>query len=142
MTKDLPGYKEAITYARRVHTGQRDKAHRPYAWHAQFVGKQAFDLYGDHSGTVGVLHDTVEDTGTTLLDIAAEFGQRVADGVEAVTRQHGESYADFIERAAQHPVGRRVKIIDVCHHLMRVDSLSDSRRDRYLKALERLLRDD
>ncbi|MCP4444505.1 MAG: GTP pyrophosphokinase [Myxococcales bacterium] len=89
------------------------------------------------AAVVGYLHDVVEGDFATLEEIREQFGDAVAQGVDAVTRRDGEIYADFIERAAQDPVGRVVKLADV------KDNLRDlprgfSLRKRYEKALFRL----
>jgi hypothetical protein len=87
---------------------------------------------------VGYLHDVVEDSGTTVADIREVFGEAVASGVDAVTRREDEVYADFIDRAARHPVGRFVKLEDVRDNL---STLADghSLQSRYERALEVLL---
>jgi len=62
----------------------------------------------------GVLHDVVEDCGWTLDRLRAEgFSEVVLKAVEAVTMRNGESYDDFIARAAADPIGRRVKLADL-----------------------------
>lgn len=81
---------------------------------------------------VGLLHDTVEDgyLPKALLKWPA---------LDAVTRRDGETYGAFIERAAKHPVGRKVKLADLCDNLRRgVDSPRPSLRRRYLDAVEYL----
>lgn len=63
------------------------------------------------------LHDTVEDTGLTLVALA-EMGcpAPVLAAVDSVTRRPGEAYLDLIHRAAADPIGRVVKLADNAHN--------------------------
>jgi (p)ppGpp synthase/HD superfamily hydrolase len=45
-----------------------------------------------------LLHDTMEDTPVTLHILYDRFGQEVAEGVLALTRQEGESTADYLKK--------------------------------------------
>ena len=49
---------------------------------------------------VGFLHDTIEDTETTYLDICAEFGHEVADAVHICTHYLVDTYFDYIMKIA------------------------------------------
>ncbi len=62
----------------------------------------------------GVLHDVVEDCDWSIDDLRAEgFPPEVLRAVEAVTKHEGETYDDFVARAAADPIGRRVKLADL-----------------------------
>jgi hypothetical protein len=66
---------------------------------------------------VAVLHDVLEDTSTTVHDLReAGFSEEVIEGVIAVTRAAGESYADFIVRCSKNSLGREVKLADLQHN--------------------------
>lgn len=64
-----------------------------------------------------LLHDTVEDTQLTLMDISVKFSPLVVDLVDMLTRRKNESYFDFIMRI--HDSGsicvpaRAIKIADI-----------------------------
>lgn len=61
-----------------------------------------------------VLHDVVEDSSVTLGDLRAEgFPESVVDAVEALTKRQGESYEEFILRAAANAIARTVKPADL-----------------------------
>lgn len=78
---------------------------------------------------VGLLHDTVEDgyLPKALLRWPA---------LDAVTRRDGETYRDFIARAYEHPVGRAVKLADLCDNLRHNGGPPDAElRKRYLDAV-------
>ena len=63
---------------------------------------------------VAVLHDVVEDCGISLDDLRKEgFSEAVLTAIESVTKVPGESYEAFVERAAQNPIGRVVKLADL-----------------------------
>ncbi len=91
-----------------------------------------------------VLHDIVEDTGWTLEALRREgFPEDIVEAVASLTRQQDESYEAFIERAAQHPIARRVKLADLednmdTRRLKTLTKKDQSRLARYLKAWRRL----
>ena len=63
---------------------------------------------------MALLHDIVEDTSMTFEKLRiAQFSEEIIDGVRAVPRKDGESYADFIERASNDELGHAVKIYDL-----------------------------
>ena len=129
----------------RQHHGQKDKAGKDYYLHPARVSKNCLDT---DAKIAALLHDTVEDTGLTFEDLLqAKFPQSVVDGVDAVTRRDGESYAEFIERASCNKIGCEVKIRDLQDNMdiTRLSNLTekDLRRLnkylhswRYLKGLE------
>lgn len=109
----------AIALAAAAHAGQVDKAGAPYVLH---VLRVMLRLQGTDERIAGALHDIVEDCGWTLERLRQEgFSEEAVTAVDAVTRREGESYRDFILRAREHPVGRRVKMADL------LDNTDDSR---------------
>lgn len=80
-----PAEQQAAALAARVHAGQRYGEH-PYVHHLATVRQVLADynLHGDLA-VAARLHDTLEDTTLTREAIAAEFGDRVAALVWAVT---------------------------------------------------------
>lgn len=77
----------------------------------------------------GLAHDLVED------GYAPRSWLRWG-ALDAVTRRTGEPYFAFIDRAALHPVGRAVKLADLCDNLRRNGGPPSRLRDRYLRALD------
>jgi (p)ppGpp synthase/HD superfamily hydrolase len=101
----------AISLAVEAHRGQKDRAGAPYILHPL---RMMFRVETDAEKIVAVLHDVVEDTDWTLDRLRAEgFPEEVVAAVDHLTRREGESYDDFVRRAAAHPVARRVKIADL-----------------------------
>lgn len=128
----------AIALATQAHAGQTDKAGAPYIDHPLRV---MASVSGEEAQMVAVLHDVVEDTGWTLEALRAEgFSEAVVSGVDAVTRREGETYEEFVRRAAADPLGRVVKradLIDNCD-LSRIASPTEkdhARLARYRAAL-------
>lgn len=78
---------EAIEFATCAHRGQFRKGTRlPYILHPLRVGQILIEAMVDLEIVLaGILHDTLEDTPTTRLQIADRFGERVARTVESVT---------------------------------------------------------
>lgn len=135
----------AIAFAARVHAGSLDKQGEPYILHPLRVMLQ---FTGTVERVAAVLHDVVEDGDVTLKDIETTFGREVADVIAAVSRRQGETYEQFILRASQHPIGRRIKLADVRDNFERLPTLRDEReRERLarryrmaLKVLEKTFR--
>lgn len=84
---DVDELEHAIALATQAHTGQKRKSGEPYITHPLEVAGILID-WGMDIDTVlaGVLHDTVEDTDTTLEQLESLFGRDVAFLVDGVTK--------------------------------------------------------
>ena len=128
----------AIAIAAEAHAGQVDKASAPYILHPLRV---MLTCESDAERIVAVLHDVVEDSGWTLEGLAAEgFSREIIAGIDAVTRREGETYMEFVERAAAHPLGAQIKRADLLDNLdlSRIPAPSardHGRLERYRRAL-------
>jgi len=97
--------------AAEAHAGQTDKAGAAYILHPLRVMLRLPSL---EEKIAAVLHDVVEDTPWTLEGLReAGFSEAVVSAVDALTRRTGETYEDFVARAATHPIGRTVKRADL-----------------------------
>ncbi len=77
----------AFARAKTAHAGQFRKSGQPYIIHCIAVGQILSDMGMDATTiAASILHDVVEDTGVTLEDIDAEFGPKVAELVDGVTK--------------------------------------------------------
>ncbi|MHC3823328.1 MULTISPECIES: HD domain-containing protein [Pseudomonas] len=138
MTQTL---ERAIAIAATAHAGQVDKGGAPYILHPLKVMLRMSTL---EERIVAVLHDVVEDCAISLDDLRKEgFSEEVLSAIESVTKVPGESYEDFVERAAQNPIGRVVKLADLEENsdLSRIASPSweDLERvEKYRRAIGRL----
>lgn len=93
---------------------------------------------GNTEKIVAYLHDVVEDNKAYTLEyIRAEFGERVADAVDALTHRKGETYEQSIERAKANPVAHQVKIADNLANLS--DNPTDKQIAKYAKSLQFLM---
>lgn len=109
--RSQPESERARDVALVAHAGQVDKAGAPYIGHPERVASRQ---RSDAAVCAAWLHDVVEDTVVSLDDLReGGFDRRVVDAVDALTRRAGETYLDFVRRAAANPVARLVKIADV-----------------------------
>ncbi len=100
----------AIQLAARAHAGQFDKAGEPYILHPLRV---MLRVESCEERIAAVLHDVVEDTDTTLDDLAREgFSQQVIEAVEALTKRPGEGRLQAAARAARNNIAQAVKLAD------------------------------
>ena len=93
--KDQDRILKAIQFACEKHSAQKRKgAPWPYIVHiydvAQILQENNVDI---DTLIAGILHDTVEDTGTTLDEICSMFGYRVASFVDILSENKALPYA-------------------------------------------------
>lgn len=137
-----------LALAREAHAGQRDKVGRDYFEAHVLPIAAGASLFGETAEQAAVLHDVLEDTELTAADLLARgVGPEVVAAVESVTRREGETYDGFITRAARHPVGKLVKLVDNAWNIMSNPELAEQDpekaqqllEERYLPARDRLL---
>jgi guanosine-3',5'-bis(diphosphate) 3'-pyrophosphohydrolase len=85
--KDITLLKKAYVFAGRAHDGQVRRSGEPYLSHPLEVASILADMQLD-SVTIaaGLLHDVLEDTAVTALDLKKAFGEEIFDLVEGVTK--------------------------------------------------------
>jgi (p)ppGpp synthase/HD superfamily hydrolase len=133
----MPTLEDAIALAVKAHRGQKDKNGQPYILHPFRV---MLRLESERERIVGVLHDVIEDTPTTLDDLRAlGYPADVVTAIEHLTRREDETYEQFTERAASDPIARRVKLADLednldVRRLAAVTAKDAERFQRYLTA--------
>lgn len=78
---------KAFEYASIKHSSQKRKSGEPYIIHPVNVANILIGINAD-SDTVcaGLLHDVIEDTDTSKVEIACYFNQSIADLVDGVTK--------------------------------------------------------
>ena len=131
----------ALGMARAAHKGQVDKAGRDYfRFHLLKVAKLVKERGGSEAAIItAILHDIVEDTDITLVDVLVGFGLDVSDAVDALTRREDETYYDYIDRVVDAGgIAREVKIADVIDHLEDVSHIPGSLIERYVTAAVKL----
>jgi (p)ppGpp synthase/HD superfamily hydrolase len=102
----------AIAIAASAHAGQVDKAGAPYILHPLRV---MLRVTTEAERITAVLHDVVEDcAGWSFERLLTEgFSGEIVEALKSVSKREGETYEDFVKRAAQNPIGRRVKFSDL-----------------------------
>jgi GTP diphosphokinase / guanosine-3',5'-bis(diphosphate) 3'-diphosphatase len=84
---DLELVKKAYDFSQKHHAGQTRASGEPYLVHPLEVANVLADMKMDTvSIAAGLLHDSVEDTSVTTVEIQQEFGEQVAHIVEGVTK--------------------------------------------------------
>ncbi|WP_299556342.1 HD domain-containing protein, partial [uncultured Mycolicibacterium sp.] len=84
---DLAVLQRAYEVAAQRHADQLRKSGDPYITHPLAVAQILAELGMDTTTLVAaLLHDTVEDTGYTMAELTAEFGEEVAHLVDGVTK--------------------------------------------------------
>lgn len=125
---------KAVDLASSKHRDQTDKAGKPYFGHVVRVSKKCKT---PPTKVVALLHDIVEDTDVTL-DMLEELGfsEFIIKAVSCLTHQEGESYEDYVRRAAKNPISREVKLADLEDNMdiRRLEFITEedlSRLDKY-----------
>src|SRR2546428_9405666 len=86
-TEDLELVRKAYEFSQKHHAGQSRASGEPYLIHPLEVANVLADMKMDPvSIAAGLLHDSVEDTSVTTVEIRQEFGEQVAHIVEGVTK--------------------------------------------------------
>ena len=117
-------YKKAVNFATEKHIKQKRKSIPwPYIVHIYDVTQILIENGASKESIIaGVLHDTVEDTDTTIEEIAKMFGRNVAYLVDMVSEN---KEIEYIERKKRQAIriggaGKDVKMIkcaDLCSNL-------------------------
>lgn len=131
----------AIGLAASAHAGRVDKLGKPYILHPlRVMGR----MQTDEQRIVAVLHDVVEDTPLTLLNlITMGYPMSIVSAIGALTRRKGESYDDYIKRVGFSELASTVKVADLMDNLSRNHELDEPERTklrlRYTYAILSLL---
>jgi guanosine-3',5'-bis(diphosphate) 3'-pyrophosphohydrolase len=124
--KDVRDILKASYFAAEKHRDQRRKGDgSPYINHPLGVGWILWDegcVMDPPTIIAAILHDTVEDTNTTLDEIAREFGQVVANIVAEVTDDKELPKVDRKKLQIEHArkashAARNIKLADKLHNL-------------------------
>jgi (p)ppGpp synthase/HD superfamily hydrolase len=141
-----PTLEDAIALAAHWHRGQRypSLTGEPFILHPLRVMLQ---LDSDTARIVAVLHDVLEDTACSVVDLrCAGYSDSVIEALDRLTHRDGEAYEPYIERIAEDTLARQVKLADLTDNLANNRRLANAsaRRDvqeriaRYERAKARL----
>ncbi len=116
---------KSLAIALRAHTGITDKAGRAYILHPlRIMAKMTTEI----EMSAALLHDVIEDSDITATELLAEGIPRVVvEAVLCLTKQSDENYHDFVLRAKQNPIARKVKIADIEDNInvLRITNLTE-----------------
>ncbi len=123
----------AFEFAAHRHRGQRRKgeAAEPYVNHLAEVAWLVAYATGGHDPVAvlgALLHDTIEDTGTTEAEIASEFGPEVARLVAEVTDDKSLPKAERKRRQVESAPHKsdRAKIIKMADKISNLRGIAES----------------
>ena len=141
-------YIKALHFAALAHQGQKyPGTDLPYLVHLNMVSMEimtALHTESDADGNLAVqcalLHDVIEDTGTSVTVLRAEFGDAVTDGVLALSKNpHLEKslqLADSLERIRRQPrevwrvkMADRISNLSAPPHYWTCEKISDYRNE-------------
>jgi len=99
---DVEMVRRAYDFTAKVHRGQKRLSGEPYLIHPMAVAGIITDLKLDVPSIVGgLLHDTVEDTLTTLGEVESLFGGEIAKLVDGVTKLSRVNFSSHEEKQAE-----------------------------------------
>jgi guanosine-3',5'-bis(diphosphate) 3'-pyrophosphohydrolase len=142
---DLELVRKAYEYSQKNHAGQLRASGEPYLVHPLGVAQVLAEMKMDAVAiAAGLLHDSVEDTSVTIVDIRQEFGEQVAHIVEGVTKI---SQIDFATREEQQAENLRkmmlamvddirvvlIKLADRLHNMRTLEHLTPERQQKIAK---------
>jgi guanosine-3',5'-bis(diphosphate) 3'-pyrophosphohydrolase len=142
---DLELVRKAYEFSQKNHAGQSRASGEPYLVHPLSVAQVLAEMKMDAVAiAAGLLHDSVEDTSVTIVDIRKEFGEQVAHIVEGVTKI---SKIDFATREEQQAENLRkmmlamvddirvvlIKLADRLHNMRTLEHLTPERQQKIAK---------
>lgn len=134
--------RRAYAFSNEAHYKQKRKTGSPYIEHPLAVAAILCDMRMD-SNTIaaGLLHDTIEDTDTTVEDIRGLFGDDIAFLVESLTKlarmefrtsedAQAESFRKMFLAMAEDMRVILIKFADRLHNMRTLEYLSASKREK------------
>ncbi|CEV78392.1 guanosine polyphosphate pyrophosphohydrolases/synthetases (COG0317) [Streptococcus pneumoniae] len=105
---------KAHEVAKKAHFGQTDRAGIDYIKHPETV---ASFVTTDEEKAVAYLHDVIEDTTLTLLDLKKEgFSKNIIEAVDILTKKKGQDYQSYLNLVKTNELARVVKLADLRHN--------------------------
>lgn len=140
--KDIDQIEAAYRFSKAAHAGQFRVSGEPYISHPVAVALILADWHLDsHALMAALLHDVVEDTATTKLDIGKQFGKDVAELVDGVSKldqiefqTHAEAQAENFRKMllamARDLRVILIKLADRLHNLRTLSVMQPEKRRR------------
>jgi GTP diphosphokinase / guanosine-3',5'-bis(diphosphate) 3'-diphosphatase len=134
--------KKAFQFADAAHLGQYRHSGEPYITHPVAVAELCATWRLDAPSIMAaLLHDVIEDTGSTKADLIEKFGNKVAELVEGLTKldklefqSHAEAQAESFRKMFM-AMARDVRVIlvklaDRTHNMRTLDAVPMEKRRR------------
>ena len=134
--------KRAFHFADEAHLGQYRQSGEPYITHplavAELCAEWKLDVY---SIMAALLHDVIEDTGRTREELIENFGSKIGELVEGLTKldklefqSHAEAQAESFRKMFM-AMARDVRVIlvklaDRTHNMRTLDAVAPTKRRR------------
>ncbi len=131
---------KAYRFALRSHSDQYRKSGESYIEHPVAVASTLAELELDSDTlSAALLHDVVEDTPLTLVDVRDEFGEPIAEIIDGVTKldrfnfrtaeeQQSENIRKMLIAMAKDVRVILIKLADRLHNMQTIDALPPARR--------------
>ncbi|VQX84251.1 guanosine polyphosphate pyrophosphohydrolases/synthetases (COG0317) [Streptococcus pneumoniae] len=129
---------QAYEVAKKAHLGQVDKAGVDYIKHPKTV---ASFVKTDEEKAVAYLHDVVEDTKLTLLDLEElGFSKTIIEAVDILTKKKEQDYQSYLNLVKTNELARVVKLADLRHNsdltrLSKITTKDIERNKKYRSAI-------
>ncbi|HEY4717327.1 MAG TPA: bifunctional (p)ppGpp synthetase/guanosine-3',5'-bis(diphosphate) 3'-pyrophosphohydrolase [bacterium] len=142
---DIALVNKAYVFSAKVHQGQVRRSGEPYLSHPLEVASIIADLKMDtQSVSTGLLHDTIEDTWTTLEELENLFGKEVAELVDGVTKVSRLSFTSDMDEQADNfrkmilAMSKDIRVIviklaDRLHNMRTLNYLPEERQKEIAK---------
>lgn len=132
---DNPNLKYAIGLSAKYHSGQTDKANKPYILHPIRV---MLKLQSIEEKIVGILHDIVEDTEYTLNQMKDDgFSEEIIGAVKLLTKTKKGDFdiKAYYQNIFKNKLAKNVKLADLEDNmdLSRIQNPIDSDFERVKK---------
>ncbi len=139
---DLEQLEQAFQMAFAAHAGQLRKSGEPYITHPLSVACILAEWHLDAQALMAaLLHDTVEDTHTTIRDIVQPFGKAVGDLVEGVSKldrlefqteqqAQAENFRKMLLAMARDVRVILIKLADRLHNMRTLESMEITKQRR------------
>jgi guanosine-3',5'-bis(diphosphate) 3'-pyrophosphohydrolase len=133
---DVTLIRKAFDVALVAHRPMRRKSGEPYIYHPIAVAKIAAEEIGLGTTSIicALLHDVVEDTDITLEEIEAQFGSKVANIINGLTKISGvfdtsspqaENFRKMLLTMANDVRVILIKLCDRLHNMRTLEHMSD-----------------
>jgi len=116
MVNDSQKLNKMLTLVVNSFDGILDKGGQPYVLHClkvmHYLKTDDVELQ-----CIALGHDLIEDTKVTLNDLVdMGFSRRIVDGIDAMTKIHGEPVAEYLHRIKGNRDAIKVKLCDLRHN--------------------------